>query len=136
MWLTIRSHCKDLLGTEDYWRYRELFDKDLFDKDGDENRLIEWEAILKKFDPNDKDVGSSNYEGQANLRDDFENNSKVMRQRVIAYHQLKAFSLYLKDKADLSVAYHKFLVSIYILFCMIYYCNDNIPHHHSTGALQ
>jgi len=78
VWLTIRSHCKDLLGTEDYWRYRELFDKDVFDKDGDEHCLIKWEAILKKFDPDDKDVGSSDYEGQANLRDDFENNLKVM----------------------------------------------------------
>ena len=36
-----------------------------------------------------------------------------MRERVIAYDQLKAFSLYLEDKADLSAAYHKFLVSIY-----------------------
>ena len=36
-----------------------------------------------------------------------------MRERVIAYDQVKAFSLYLKDKADLSAAYHEYLVSIY-----------------------
>ena len=65
------------------------------------------------FNPDDKDAGSSDYESQAYLRDDIENESKVMRERVIAYDQLKAFSLYLKDKADLSAAYHKFLVSIY-----------------------
>ena len=112
----IRSHCKDLLGTEDYWRYRELFNKDVFDRDGDENRLTEWEAVLKKFDPDDEDIGSSDYEGQANLRDDFENNLKVMRQRVIVFHQLKAFSLHLEDKPELTAAYHRFLVSIFSLF--------------------
>ena len=36
-----------------------------------------------------------------------------MRERVIAYDQLKAFSSYLKDRPDLSAAYREYLVSIY-----------------------
>ncbi len=115
VWMTIRSHCEDLLGAEDFWRYQELCDKLVFDKDCEENRLTNWKNLLDKFDPDDKDIGSSDYEGQSDLRDDIENMSKDMSKKVIAYDQLKAFSLYLEDKADLSAAYHKFLVSIYSL---------------------
>ena len=111
--MTIRSHCKDLLGTEDYCRYNELCDRDVFNYNVEENRLIAWKDILDKFDPNNEDVGSSNYEGQADLCDAIEKEAKVMRKRVIANDQLKAFSLYLKDKTDLSAAYHDYLVSIY-----------------------
>jgi len=96
--MTIRGHCKGLLDTEDYFRYHELCDKDVFDYNVKENRLIEWKNLLDKFDPDDEDVGSSDYEGQAYLRDDIENDVKVMRERVIVYDQLKDFSLYLEDK--------------------------------------
>ena len=58
-----------------------------------------------------------------------------MLERVIAYDQLKAFSLYLEDKADLSAAYHEFLVSIYSFLRDILLCTI-ISHHHSVGALQ
>jgi len=116
VWMTIRGHCEGLLGAEDYWRYHELCDKDVFDYDVEENCLTDWENILDKFNPNNDNVGSSDYKGQAYLRDNIENEWKVMHERVIAYAQLKAFSLYLKDKADLSAAYHKFLVSIYSFF--------------------
>jgi hypothetical protein len=115
VWMTIRSLCEDLLGAEDFWRYQELCDKDAFDYDCKENRLTDWKNLLDKFDPDDKDIGSSDYEGQSDLCDDIENKSKDMREKVIAYDQLKAFSLYLKDKANLSAAYHKFLVNIYSL---------------------
>jgi hypothetical protein len=71
------------------------------------------------FDPDDEDIGSSDNEGQANLRDDIEIDSKVMKERIIAYHQLKAFSLYLEDKPNLTAAYRKFLVScVYFLWCL------------------
>ena len=113
VWMTIRGHCKGLLGAKDYWRYHELCNKDVFDYDVEENCLTDWKNLLDKFDPDDEDFGSSNYEGQAYLCYDIENELKVMRERVIVYDQLKAFSLYLMDKADLSAAYHKFLVSIY-----------------------
>ena len=59
---------------------------------------------------------SSNYESQANLHDVIEIEAKVMRERVIAYDQLKAFSLYLEDKPAQSAAYHEFLMSIYPFF--------------------
>jgi len=56
---------------------------------------------------------------------------------LIAYHQLEAFSLYLKDKPAQSAAYHEFLVSI---FSMVLACNFYsmiiISHYHSAGALQ
>ena len=113
VWMTIRGHCKSLLGEADYFRYHELCDKDVFNYNVEENHLIEWKDILVKFDPDDEDVRSSDYEGQAYLRDDIENESKVMRERVIAYDQLKAFSLYLEDKPAQSAANHEFLVSIY-----------------------
>ena len=116
VWMTIRGHCKGLLGEADYFRYHELCDKDVFNYNVEENHLIEWKDILVKFDPDDEDVRSSDYEGQAYLRDDIENKSKVMRERVIAYDQLKAFSLYLEDKPAQSAANHEFLVSIYSFF--------------------
>ena len=59
----------------------------------EENCLTEWKDFLDKFDPNDEDVGSSDYEGQAYLRDDIKNKLKDMHDKVIAYDQLKAFSL-------------------------------------------
>ena len=96
--MTIRGHCKGLLGTEDYFRYHELCDKDVFDYKVKENSPIEWKNLPEKFDPDDKDVGSSDYEDQACLHDDIENDVKVMRERVKAYDQLKDFSLYLEDK--------------------------------------
>jgi hypothetical protein len=111
--MTIRSHCKDLLGTEDYCRYYELCDRDVFKYKVEDNRLSEWKKFLDKFDPDYEDVGSSDYKGQADLCDALEKEAKVMRERVIAYDQLHAFSLYLKDKPAQSAAYHDFLVSIY-----------------------
>ena len=91
--MTIRGHCKGLLGTEDYCRYYELCDKDVFNHDVEDNHLSKWKNFLDKFDPDYKDIGSSDYEGQAYCRNDIENKAKVIRERVIAYDQLKAFTL-------------------------------------------
>ena len=113
VWMTIRSHCKGLLGEEDYFRYHELCDRDVFKYKVEDNRLSEWKKFLDKFDPDYKDIGSSDYEGQAQLHDDIKNEAKVMRKRMIVYDQLKAFSLYLKDKPTQSAVYHDYLVSIY-----------------------
>ena len=74
VWMTIRDHCKGLLGTED----------NLFNYDVEDNRLSEWKNFLDKFDPDYEDVGSSDYEGQAHLCDDIKNEAKVMRERLIA----------------------------------------------------
>ena len=85
-----------------------------FDYRVEENRLSKWEAILEKFNPDDEEVGSSDHEGKIDRRDSFENNSKVMKERVIAHHQLKAFSLFIRGQpAQVVEAYHQFLVSIF-----------------------
>ena len=94
--MTIRSHYKDLLCSEDYCRYYELCERDVFKYKVKDNLLSKWKKILDKFDPDYEDVGSSDYKGQANLRDAIEKEAKVMQERVIAYDQLKSFSLYLK----------------------------------------
>jgi len=125
VWMTIRGHCKGLLGDKDYYRYHELCDREIFNYDVEDNRLREWKDFLDKFDPYYGDVRSSDYDGQVNLHNDIKNEAKVMRERVIAHDQLKAFTLYLKGKPAQTAAYHEFLVSIYILFCMIYFCCDD-----------
>ena len=130
--MTVRDHCKDLLGAEDLSRYRKLCDK--YNDDG--NRQTDWSDLLEKFYPEDEDIGSSDYEGQANLSDNFENKSKDMREKVIAYDQLKAFSLYLEDKPAELAAYCKFLVSIYYSLHAYIIVVTIISHHHSVGALQ
>ena len=107
-WIVVRNWCKDLLVPEELGRYQELYEGN-----EDENLQSEWERLLGMFDPSDEGVGSSDNEGQANLRDDFEIYSETMREKTIAYHQLKAFSLYLEDKPAQTAAYHDFLVSIY-----------------------
>jgi len=125
VWMTIRDHCNGLLGTEDYCRYHELCDREVFNYDVEDNHLREWKDFLDKFDPDYGDVGSSNYEGQAYLRDDIENEVKVMRERLIAYNQLKAFSLYLEDKPAQLAAYREFLASVFQWCLHVFYCNDN-----------
>ena len=90
----------------------------------------------QKIDSNNEDIGSSDYKGQAYLRNDIEDKSKDMHEKVIAYDQLKAFSLYLKDKPAELAAYHKFLVSIYHFMHAYNIVMAIISHHHSVGALQ
>ena len=107
------------------------------DHNDDENRQSKWADLLVKLNPNDENIGTNVYEGRYDFDDDSEENSEVTRNRLIAYHQLEAFSLYLKDKSAESAAYRMFLVSIfsfvlaYIIVIMII-----ISHHHSVGALQ
>jgi hypothetical protein len=117
VWANIRSHCKDLLCTNDLSRYQELCDRDIFDEAGAENRRAEWENLVEKWDPNSEDINVNDYKQQAYLRDEIEDESKDMRDKVIAYDQLKAYSLYLEHKPVELAAYHKFLVSICFL-CM------------------
>jgi len=112
--MLVRSWCKDLLVPEELERYRELYEGN-----DDENLQLEWETLLGMFYPSDEGIGSSDNEGQANLHDDIEIDSKTMREKTIVYHQLKAFSLYLEDKPNLTAAYCKFLVScVYFLWCL------------------
>ena len=130
--MNIRNTCECLLTAQDFFRYQALHDSS-----DDENRQSEWSEFLQRFDPGDEEIGSSDNEGQANFRDDIETNSKVMRERFIAYHQLKAFSSFFRDQpAQVKEAFHQFLVSIFS-FLHVFYCNDKVSHHHcSVGALQ
>ena len=132
VWMMVRDHYKDLLGAEDLSRYQELCDK----HNDDKNRQAGWSDLLEKFYLEDKDIGSSDYEGQANLRDDFKNKSKDMHEKVIAYDHLKAFSLYLKNMPAELAAYRKFLVSIYCFVHAYIIVVTIISHHHSVGSLQ
>ena len=116
VWSLVRTEYQDLLSPDEFERYKELYGE----YNDDENRQSEWESLLGMFDPGNEDVGSSNNEGRANLRDDIKIDSKTMREKTIAYHQLKAFSLYLEDKPNLTAAYRKFLVScVYFLWYML-----------------
>ena len=63
--MEIRDLCEGLLGDDDLENSHELFDKD-----GDAERHSDWIDLLVKFNPNDEDIGSSNYEGQSNLHED------------------------------------------------------------------
>jgi hypothetical protein len=133
----VRTACEDLLGTKAYRRYQDLSQTDGFNYDVEENRLSEWVSILKKFYPDDEEVWSSDHEGKIDRLDASDNDSKVMKEKVIAYNQLKAFSSYIRGQpAQVVEAYHQFLVSIF-LSCMLFFCNDKISHHHcSVGVLQ
>jgi len=137
--MTIRDHCRGLLGDDDYGRYHELCDRDFdfFNYDVEENRLREWKEFLDKCDPYGKDIGSNDYDGQVNLRDDIKNEAKIMRERVIAHDQIKAFTLFLEGKPAQTAAYREFLVRVVftVLACIIIVVTI-ISHHHSVGTLQ
>jgi hypothetical protein len=105
VWSLVRIHCRDLLGAEDLERYQQLYDENTYD----ENLQSDWGDLLEKFYPEDEYV--SVYEGRYDIDDDSEEKAELTRQRLIALHQLKAFSVYIKDKPALSAAYHEFLVS-------------------------
>jgi hypothetical protein len=105
VWVTIRSRCEDLLCTDDLSRYQELCDREVFGEAGAENCRAEWENLVKKWDPDFEGIDLNDYERQAYLRGKIEDESKDMRDKVIVYDQLKAYSLYLKDKlAKLAVS--------------------------------
>ncbi len=88
------------------------------------SRLFEWADLLEKFDPDDE--YDSVYEGRYDIDDDSEEKAELTRKRLIAYHQLEAYSLYLEDKPAELAAYREFLVSVFsmVLAC-IFYHNDN-----------
>ncbi len=103
----MRSYCQGLLGSEELYRYQELYDE----RNADENRQSDWANLLKEFDPEDKFV--SVYESRYDIDDDYEEKEKLTHGRLIAYDQLKGSSLFIKDTPDLLAAYHDYLVSIF-----------------------
>ena len=131
VWLLVRTYCRGLLGSEELERYREFYDE----SNDDENPQCDWADLLERFDPDNEFV--STYEGRYDIDDDSEEKAELTRKRLIAYHQLEAYSLYLEDKPAELAAYRKFLVSIFslVLACIIIVM-IKISHHHSAGALQ
>jgi len=133
--LLVRTYCQGLLGSEELERYQELYEND----DDDKNPQTEWADLLEKFDPDNEYIGSSVYKGRYDVDDDSKENAELTCKRLIAYHQLEAYSLYLEDKPAELAAYRKFLVSIFslVLACIsIIIVMIKISHHHSAGALQ
>ena len=131
MWSLVRTYCRGLLGSEELERYRELYDE----SNDDENCQYKWADLLERFDPDNEFV--STYKGRYDIDDDSEEKAELTRKRLIAYHQLEAYSLYLEDKPAELAAYRKFLVSVFfmVLACIII-AMIIISHHHSAGALQ
>ena len=131
VWSLVRTEYQDLLSPDEFERYKELNGE----YNDDENRQSEWADLLEKFDPDDKYV--SVYKGRYDIDDDSEEKAELTRKRLIAYHQLEAYSLYLEDKPAELAAYRKFLVSVFsmVLACIIIFMII-ISHHHSAGALQ
>ncbi len=91
-----------------------------------------WANLLKEFDPEDEFV--SVYKSRYDIDNDYE--EELTCKRLIAYDQLKAFSLYLKNKPAELAAYRKFLVSIFSFVHANFIVVVIISHHHSVGALQ
>ena len=136
VWTSIRNCCGDLLCTADLTRYQELCDGGVFDKTGDDDRRTEWEDLVKKCNSDDEDIDSSNFEHQFSHRNEFEVKLKDMRDKLIAYDQIRVWSLYVEHKPAELAAYCKFLVSICFL-CI--HCNiavTIVSHHYSVGVVQ
>ena len=72
VWLAIRSHCEDLLCTEDLSRYQELCNGEVFDKNGDDDRRTEWVYLVDKCNSDDEVIDVSNFKRQLSCQDKFE----------------------------------------------------------------
>ena len=125
-----------LLSADAFERYQELCELEVFNKHGDENRLIDWKSLTEKCNSDDEEIDIDDYERQIALRNEFEDRSDDVRNKLIAYDQLRAWALYVEHKPVEMAAYRKFLVSIFFL-CM--QCNIVVTSSHiiySTGAIQ
>jgi hypothetical protein len=136
VWSAIRSHCEDLFCSEDLARYQELCDGEVFDKIGDDDRRTEWVDLVDKCNSDDEYINVSDFERQLSRQDESEDKSKDMRNKLIAYDQIRLYSLYVEHKPAKLAAYCKFLVCICFL-CM--HCNivvTIVSHHYSVGVVQ
>jgi len=131
VWLLVRTYCRGLFGSEELKRYWELYEE----YNDDENRQTKWADLLKKFDPGNQYI--SVYEGRHDFDDDSKEKAELTCKRLIAYHQLEAYSVNLEDKPSELAACCKYLVSVFsmVLACIIIFMII-ISHHHSAGALQ
>ncbi len=119
VWLDIRNNCKGLLSADALARYQEqeLCELEVFNRDGDDNRRVDWEDLINKCNSDNEEINIDDYERQITLRNNFEDRSNDVRDKLIAYDQLRAWALYVEHKPVKMAAYRKFLVSICFL-CM------------------
>ncbi len=125
-----------LLSADAFERYQELCKLDVFNKHGDENCRSDWETLIAKCNSDDEEIDIDDYERQIALQNKFEERSDDVRNTLIAYDQLRAWSLYVEHKPVKMAAYRKFLVSIFFLCmqCDIVVTSSHIMY--STGAIQ
>ena len=136
VWSDIREVCVGLLSADAFERYQELCELDVFNKHGNENRWSDWETFIAKCNSNDEEIDIDDYERQIALRNNFEDRSNDVRNKLIRYDQLRAWELYVEHKPVKMAAYRKFLVSIFFL-CM--QCDIVVTLSHiiySTGTIQ
>ncbi len=136
VWSDIREVCVGLLSADAFERYQELCKLEVFNKHRDENRLIDWKSLIEKCNSDNEEIDIDDYERQIALRNEFEDRSDDVRDKLIAYDQLRAWALYVEHKPVEMDAYRKFLVSIFF-FCM--QCDIVVTSSHiiySTGAIQ
>jgi len=74
-----------LLSADAFVRYQELCELEVFNKHGDENRLIDWKSLTKKCNSDDEEIDIDDYERQIALRNEFEDRSDDVRDKLIAY---------------------------------------------------
>ncbi len=117
VWSDIREVCEGLLSADALARYQEMCELEVFNRDGDENRRIDWEDLIVKCNSDDEEIDIDNYERQIALRNDFEDKLDDVRDKLIAHDQLRAWALYVEHKPVEMAAYCKFLVSMCFL-CM------------------
>jgi hypothetical protein len=110
VWSDIREVCVGLLSADAFEKYQELCELEVFNKHGDENCRIDWEALIEKCNSDDEEIDIDGYKRQIALRNDFEDRSDDVRDKLIAYDQLRAWALYVEHKPVEMAAYCKFLV--------------------------
>ncbi len=101
--------CEVLLNEHEYERYGKVHHKD-----GDDDCHDAWARLLKKFNPQDEDIDSSDHKGQYELCAEAEERAADAREKLITVHELRAYSWYLKESnqpAELE-AYRRFLASV------------------------
>jgi hypothetical protein len=117
VWSDIRSNCEGLLCAEALTRYQELCEGEVFNRDGDDDRRADWESLIDTCNSDDEEINIDAYERQISLQNNFEDKSDDVRDKLIAYDQLRAWLLYVEHKPVKMATYRKFLVSICFL-CM------------------
>jgi hypothetical protein len=113
-WGMVKDTCEGLLDKDEYEKY-----KYHHNKDGDDDRQDAWARLLREFNPENKDIKSSDNEGQYQLRAEAEEWAGDARDKLIVLHQLRAYSKYLQDNNNPAEVegYRRFLVSAFYI-CM------------------